>query len=106
MSLVSKATHRKDHTADHERKSKLICQMLEIVHGVAAIEAIALGSKLGLSLKALKPIISDAAGASESFELVAATIMGQQSASPRTLIQSREILVSIFFLTYVCHRLI
>ncbi|OJJ97408.1 hypothetical protein ASPACDRAFT_45499 [Aspergillus aculeatus ATCC 16872] len=90
--LVSEATYRKDRIADHDRKSKLICQMLEIVHGVAAIEAITLGSKLGLSLKALKPIISDAAGASKSFELVAATIMGQQSASLRTLTQARDIL--------------
>ncbi|PYI31326.1 putative 3-hydroxyisobutyrate dehydrogenase [Aspergillus indologenus CBS 114.80] len=105
LSLVSTATHQKGYTSEHERKSKLICQMLEIVHGVAAVEALALGSKLGLSLNALNSIISNAAGASKSFKVVAAAMMGQQSVSPHTLIESRDTLVSIICLVYVWHLL-
>ncbi|PYH85793.1 putative 3-hydroxyisobutyrate dehydrogenase [Aspergillus uvarum CBS 121591] len=106
LSLVSTATHQKGYTSDHERKTKLICQMLEIVHGITAVEALALGSKLGLSLNALNSIISNAAGASKSFKVVAATMMGQQSTSTHTLIQSRDILVSIICLAPVWHLLI
>lgn len=95
LSLVSKATHQESHAADHEQKSRLICHMLDIVHGVAAVEALCLGIKLGLSIKALNSMISNAAGASRSFEAVATAMMGQQSASIRTITQSRNILVSL-----------
>lgn len=75
--------------------------MLEIVHGVAAVEALALGMKLGLSIKALTPVILNAAGASKSFEEVAAMTKGEQRASIRSLTQSRDILVRLFF-RHVC----
>lgn len=72
--------------------------MLDIVHGVAAVEALTLGVKLGLSIKALTSMISNAAGASRSFEVVAMTMMGGQRTSIRTLAQSRDILVRLFLI--------
>jgi 3-hydroxyisobutyrate dehydrogenase len=101
LSLVSKATYQESHAADHERSSSLICHMLDIVHGVAAVEALSLGIKLGLSIKALNSVIANAAGASRSFEAVATAMMGQPSASIRTLTQSRDILVSLFSIASV-----
>ncbi|GKZ86230.1 hypothetical protein AnigIFM56816_001282 [Aspergillus niger] len=92
LSLISEATHRESHAADHERTSRMICLILSIVHGVAAVEALSLGIKLGLSIKALNSIISNAAGASKSFAAVATAMMGQQITPIRTLTQSRDIL--------------
>ncbi|KAE8158897.1 NAD binding domain of 6-phosphogluconate dehydrogenase-domain-containing protein [Aspergillus tamarii] len=100
-SLVSRATHQESYTADHEQQANLICYMLEIVHGVAAVEALALGMKLGLSIKALGPVILNAAGASKSFEEVAAMTKGEQRASIRSLTQSRDILKQVMILAQV-----
>ncbi|QMW38874.1 hypothetical protein G4B11_002110 [Aspergillus flavus] len=101
LSLISKAAHQESHAADHEHKSNLIIQMLDIVHGVAAVEALTLGVKLGLSIKALTSMISNAAGASRSFEVVATTMMGGQRTSIRTLAQSRDILQQATILAQV-----
>ncbi|KAJ5287312.1 hypothetical protein N7478_002998 [Penicillium angulare] len=67
LSLVLAAAQQKSH-ADDQQKFEMICNMLEITHGVTAVESLALAMKLDLSIKSLAPIISNAAGTSRSFE--------------------------------------
>lgn len=90
-SLVSKATHCQG--PDKSRASELICQLLETVHTLAAVEALALGSKLGISTNTLTSIISSAAGASESFKDVASKILAGDLSSGYTITQTRNKLV-------------
>jgi 3-hydroxyisobutyrate dehydrogenase len=68
--------------------------MLEIVHTVAAIEALALGDSLELSARELVSIISNAAGASEAFRAVAPLVIGDGFSSGPTISETREKLVS------------
>ncbi|KAJ5093640.1 hypothetical protein N7456_009501 [Penicillium angulare] len=97
LSLVSAAAQQQSH-ADDQPKYDLISHMLEIIHGVTAVEALALAIKLDLSIKSLAPIISNAAGTSRSFETVASRMMGKDSTNMRTLVQSRNILAKAMIL--------
>jgi 3-hydroxyisobutyrate dehydrogenase len=90
-SLVSEATHIQ--SPDGSRTSELICRLLETVHTLAAVEALALGNKLGISTSTLAPIISNAAGASESFKQVAPSIVAGDLLSGYTITQTRDMLV-------------
>jgi 3-hydroxyisobutyrate dehydrogenase len=74
---------------------KLIHQLLVIVHTAAAIEAVALGINLGLPASELVSIISNAAGASESFKVVAPRIVIGDFASGFTIAQTRDTLVGL-----------
>ena len=93
-SLVSAATHNQSQTPDNIWASELICQLLEIVHTFAAIEALALGQALGLSISNLVQIIGTAAGASKSFNKISKILTGN-SASRDTVEQLRDRIVSI-----------
>jgi 3-hydroxyisobutyrate dehydrogenase len=75
----------------------LICQLLETVHTLAAVEALALGKKLGISTKILTSIISNAAGASESFKKVASRILAGDLLSGYTITQTRNKLVGLSY---------
>lgn len=100
-SLVSVATHNPSQTPDNAWASELICQLLEIVHTFAAIEALALGQALGLSISSLLQIIGNAAGASKSFKKVSEAL-GGTSASRDTVEHLRDKLVSIL---HILHRM-
>ncbi|KAJ0417800.1 NAD binding domain of 6-phosphogluconate dehydrogenase-domain-containing protein [Aspergillus carlsbadensis] len=83
--------------------------MLEIVHTVAAIEALALGDSLGLSAGELVSIISNAAGASEAFRAVAPLVVVGDFSSGPTIAETREKLVSSRSRLHIdgadiCHR--
>lgn len=91
-SLVSESTRIQ--RPDSSRPSELICRLLETVHTLAAVEALALGNKLGISTSTLAPIISNAAGASESFKKVAPCIVAGDLLSGYTITQTRDMLVS------------
>lgn len=96
-SLVSEATHCQ--SPDNARASELICQLLETVHTLAAVEALALGKKLGISTNTLTSIISNAAGASESFKKVASRILAGDLLSGYTITQTRNKLVGLSYST-------
>ncbi|KAK4871414.1 hypothetical protein LT330_000651 [Penicillium expansum] len=98
-SLVSKATHCQG--PDKSRASELICQLLETVHTLAAVEALALGSKLGISTNTLTSIISSAAGASESFKDVASKILAGDLSSGYTITQTRNKLKEVMTLAHM-----
>ncbi|OQE45864.1 hypothetical protein PENCOP_c001G06061 [Penicillium coprophilum] len=95
-SLVSEATHFQN--SDNARASELICQLLETVHTLAAVEALALGEKLGLSINTLTSIISNAAGASESFKEVASMILAGDLSSGYTITRTRNKLKEVIIL--------
>ncbi|CAG8230356.1 unnamed protein product [Penicillium salamii] len=92
-SLVSEATHMRNPQSSHS--SELICGLLETVHTLAAVEALALGNKLGIPTSTLSSIISNAAGASESFKKVATTIMAGDIVSGCTITQTRDMLKEV-----------
>ncbi|KAL3484930.1 putative 3-hydroxyisobutyrate dehydrogenase [Aspergillus germanicus] len=92
-SLVSTLTQ----TAQNPNDAKMfehVKSMLEIVHTVAAIEALALGGSLGLSARELVSIISNAAGVSEAFKAVAPLVVAGDFKSGPTIAETREKLVS------------
>ncbi|KAJ5960363.1 uncharacterized protein N7479_007513 [Penicillium vulpinum] len=95
-SLVSEATHFQ--SPDNAHTSELICQLLETVHTLAAIEALALGQKLGISTGTLTSIISTAAGASESFKTVAPKILAGDLSSGYSITQARNKLKEVMTL--------
>ncbi|KAJ5514162.1 hypothetical protein N7463_003714 [Penicillium fimorum] len=95
-SLVSEATHSQ--SSDNARESELIGHLLETVHTLAAVEALALGEKLGISTNILTSIISNAAGASESFKIVASRILAGDLSSGYTITQTRNKLKEVMIL--------
>ncbi|KAJ5409006.1 hypothetical protein N7509_002889 [Penicillium cosmopolitanum] len=98
-SLVSESTRIQ--SPDSSRPSELICRLLETVHTLAAVEALALGNKLGISTSTLAPIISNAAGASESFKKVAPCIVAGDPLSGYTITQTRDMLKEVITLAQV-----
>ncbi|KAL3444846.1 hypothetical protein BJX65DRAFT_319732 [Aspergillus insuetus] len=88
-SLVSTSTQAA-RNADDLRMFDHVKTMLEIVHTVAAIEALALGDSLGLSATELVSIISNAAGASEAFRAVAPLVVAGDFNSGPTIAQTRD----------------
>ncbi|CRL17812.1 Fatty oxidation complex, alpha subunit FadB [Penicillium camemberti] len=98
-SLVSKATHCQ--SPENLRASELICQLLETVHTLAAVEALALGNKLGISTNTLTSIISNAAGASESFKKVASQILAGDLLSGCTITHTRNKLKEVMTLAHM-----
>ncbi|CAI7642826.1 unnamed protein product [Penicillium crustosum] len=98
-SLVSEATHCQ--SPDNSRASELICQLLETVHTLAAVEALALGNKLGISTNTLTSIISNAAGASESFKRVASQILAGDLLSGYTITHTRNKLKEVMTLAHM-----
>ncbi|CAG8415611.1 unnamed protein product [Penicillium salamii] len=98
-SLVSEARHIQSPESSHS--SELICGLLETVHTLAAVEALALGNKLGISTSTLASIISNAAGASESFKKVATRIMAGDIVSGCTITQTRDTLKEVINLAQV-----
>ncbi|KAJ5925760.1 hypothetical protein N7454_007270 [Penicillium verhagenii] len=87
-SLVAEATLYQGPDIMHE--SETICQLMETVHTLAAVEALALGKKLELPTNTLVSIISNAAGASESFKKVASMILTGDSSSGYTITKTRD----------------
>jgi 3-hydroxyisobutyrate dehydrogenase len=100
-SLVSIATKYQSHENNNVQVTELLCRMLEIVHTIAAVEALALGKKLGLSTSNLTSIISNAAGVSESFKRVASRILSGDSVSGCTIARTRSKLVRPFYVNCV-----
>jgi hypothetical protein len=92
-SLVSTLTETA-RNPDDAKMFEHVKSMLEIVHTVAAIEALALGGSLGLSARELDSIISNAAGASEAFRAVAPLVVAGDFKSGPTIAETREKLVS------------
>jgi 3-hydroxyisobutyrate dehydrogenase len=92
-SLVSAATHYQSQAPENALAFELICQLLEIVHTLAAIEALALGHALGLSITNLVQVIANAAGASRSFKKVPEILAGNEL-SKDTIKTLRDRLVS------------
>ncbi|KAL2838467.1 NAD binding domain of 6-phosphogluconate dehydrogenase-domain-containing protein [Aspergillus pseudoustus] len=83
---------------DDPRTFELIRCLLEIVHTVAAIEALALGDSLGLSTRDLVRIISNAAGASEAFKRASSRIMAGDSTSGPNISETRCMLTDVALL--------
>ncbi|KAJ5343737.1 uncharacterized protein N7506_003561 [Penicillium brevicompactum] len=95
-SLVSEATTNQN--PDSSRLYELLCRLLETVHTLAAVEALALGNKLGISSATLAPIISNAAGASDSFRKIAPRIVAGDFSSGYTITQTRDMLKEVMTL--------
>ncbi|CAG7924495.1 unnamed protein product [Penicillium olsonii] len=95
-SLVSEATRFQ--TLDDHHSTELICRLLETVHTLAAVEALAFGHKLGISVRTLTSIISNAAGASESFKKIAPMILAGDFSSGCTISETRDILKDVITL--------
>ncbi|KAL2786770.1 NAD binding domain of 6-phosphogluconate dehydrogenase-domain-containing protein [Aspergillus keveii] len=91
-SLVSTLTQTARNPGD-TKMFEHVKGMLEIVHTVAAIEALALGESLGLSVGELVSIIANAAGASEAFRAVAPLVVAGDFKSGPTIVETRERLV-------------
>lgn len=91
-SLVSIA--KGNQKAQNNQTSNMLLRMLEIVHTAAAVEALALGQRIGLQLKDLVPIISTAAGSSESFKTVSQRILTGDFESGSSIREDRDDLVS------------
>jgi hypothetical protein len=91
--LVSTSTQTAQ-SPDDVMMFEAVKSMLEIVHTVAAVEALALGNSLGLSAAELVSIISNAAGASDAFKAVAPLVVAGDFSSGPTIAETREKLVS------------
>ncbi|KAH8690063.1 putative 3-hydroxyisobutyrate dehydrogenase [Talaromyces proteolyticus] len=97
-SLVSDSKSTQMDVSQFAGAYKLIHQLLEIVHTAAAIEAVALGINLGLQASELISIISNAAGVSESFKVVAPKAVLGDFTSGCTIAQTRDTLVSLLYM--------
>jgi 3-hydroxyisobutyrate dehydrogenase len=82
----------------------LIHELLETVHTAAAVEALALGMKMGLPATDLVPIIASAAGSSESFRTMADKILAGDFSTGKTITEGCTKLVSWFVLRPQCDR--
>jgi 3-hydroxyisobutyrate dehydrogenase len=74
----------------------LIHELLETVHTAAAVEALALGVKMGLRATDLVPIIANAAGSSESFSMMADKVVAGDFSTGKTITEGCTKLVSWF----------
>lgn len=91
--LVARAADREvDHSNDKNMIPTLV-QFLNIVHTLAAVEALALGQKLGLFIKSLSSIIGTAAGSSESFKRVSSDVLECDFTSGPMIAQMRDHMV-------------
>ncbi|KAJ5809754.1 uncharacterized protein N7503_001972 [Penicillium pulvis] len=84
-SLVSAAVQNQRYVPENAWACDLICQLLEIVHTLAAIEALALGQALSLSISNLVQIIGNAADTSKPFIRVTEALGG--TSAPRDTVE-------------------
>lgn len=82
---------------------RLIHELLETVHTAAAVEALALGAKMGLPAADLVPMIANAAGSSESFRTMADRLVSGDFSTGKTITEGWTKLVGWFVLRPQCH---
>ncbi|KAL4874792.1 NAD binding domain of 6-phosphogluconate dehydrogenase-domain-containing protein [Aspergillus karnatakaensis] len=92
-SLVSNMAETARSDGENADTISSVKSLLEVVHTAAAVEALALANALGLSINSLVSIISNAAGASQSFKAVASKIVGGDFASGSCIAETRNKLV-------------
>jgi 3-hydroxyisobutyrate dehydrogenase len=81
-------------SSEDARKTSIVLQLLEGIHLIAAVEALALARKCGLDVKYVYEIISNAAGTSRTFESRGPGLVDGSLQSPTALSQTISSLVS------------